>query len=364
MKRFYCTYFDKNYLIKGIAFIESLQQHEHLDYSLFVICMDPFTYQYFSQKNYSKVKLIPFEYFEKIDPLLYGSKSTRNQVEYYWTCKSSIIYLLLKLFPEIDTICYFDADIFFYQSPDPVWKALENHSVLIHEHRFSKERAALMAYGRFNAGFAGFRNDKSGMEALRWWRERSIEWCYARIENGRYGDQLYLNQFPDLFQNVNILPHIGAGVGPWNHIQYKFTKDYQNNVWVNEYPLVFYHFHSFTFVQPEIIIPSKSYGNPFTMDILTHCFIPYANTLLKIIQKVRSLYPDFSCGLLNEKMISKQQMFIALKSASQRIAHSNVPHQLISIDNQWDCYASPQFRQETTNNHCENNLPIPSGFDS
>jgi len=363
MKRFYCTYFDKHYLIKGIAFIESLQRHERSDYIFFVVCMDQFTYQFFSQQNYPNIKLIPFENLEKIDNLLYQSKTTRNLVEYYWTCKSSIIYLLLKLFPEIDAICYFDADIFFYQSPDPVWNALENHSVLIHEHRFSKEQSHLIMYGRFNAGFAAFRNDRAGMKALTWWREISIDWCYARLENGRYADQLYLNQFPDKFQDVNILQHIGAGVGPWNHIQYQFSKDFQGNAWVNDYPLVFYHFHSFTFVQPEIIIPSKYITNPFTMDILTHCFIPYANALLKIIQKVRRMYPDFSDGLLNNNMIDTQRMFIALKSARQRIAQANVPHQLISIDADWDCYASSQFRHKNTaiDNQYDDILPIPTG---
>jgi predicted SAM-dependent methyltransferase len=362
MKRFYCTYFDKNYLIKGIAFIESLQRHEQSNYILFVICMDQFTYQYFSQKNYPNVRLIPFEDLEKMDSLLYRSKSTRNLVEYYWTCKSSIIYLLLKLFPEIDAILYFDADIFFYQSIDPVWEAFEGNSVLIHEHRFSQEQSALMMYGRFNAGFAGFRNDQKGMKALIWWREQSIEWCYARLENGRYADQLYLNQLPIQFQGVKILEHIGAGVGPWNHIQYRFTKDYHNQVWVNELPLVFYHFHSFTFVHPEIIIPSKYTINPFTMEILTHCFIPYANQLLKIIQNVRTIHPDFSFGLLNEKMINEQRMFIALKSVRHRIAQAKVPHQLIPIDTDWDCYASPQFRQTSmTNNTYTDTLPIPTG---
>ena len=40
MKRFYCTYFDRNYLVRGLVLIDSLRKHSEGDWQLFAICMD------------------------------------------------------------------------------------------------------------------------------------------------------------------------------------------------------------------------------------------------------------------------------------------------------------------------------------
>ena len=40
MKRFYCTYFDSNYLVKALALIESLNTHERKPFHLFAVCQD------------------------------------------------------------------------------------------------------------------------------------------------------------------------------------------------------------------------------------------------------------------------------------------------------------------------------------
>ena len=43
MKRYYYTYFDINYLVKGLALIQSLRRHENGNFRFFVICMDQIT---------------------------------------------------------------------------------------------------------------------------------------------------------------------------------------------------------------------------------------------------------------------------------------------------------------------------------
>jgi len=361
MKRYYCTYFDRNYLIKAIALIESIARHEKNSFEIFVVCLDEFTRIMLNKLNYPFVNLIPLHEIESRDQALIEARGNRSVVEYYWTLTPTIILRILEYNPHIEALTYLDADLFFYSSPDPIWQEFGENSVMIHEHRFSPEQKQLEVYGKYNVGLLCFKKDNRAKNVLRWWREQCNEWCYARLENGRYADQLYLNQFPIQFQGVSVLQHIGAGVGPWNHIQYRFTKDRTHRVWINDHPLVFYHFHSFTFVQPEIIVPSKYVTNPFTMDILSYCFIPYANQLLNNIRNIQTIHPDFSCGLFNEKIINKQRMFIARKSVRQAINQANVPHQLIEIDAQWDCYATPQLRQQSSTTAYQETLPIPTG---
>ena len=42
MKQTFCTYFDRNYLTRGLALIESLQAH-CTDFVIYVVCMDEYT---------------------------------------------------------------------------------------------------------------------------------------------------------------------------------------------------------------------------------------------------------------------------------------------------------------------------------
>ena len=342
MKRNYCTYFNINYLIKGIALIESLEKNEKKEYTLFVICMDELTQTFLSKMNYKSVELIPFSKIENSDRFLLKIKNTRSHVEYLWTAKSSILMWLINEKPEIEAICYIDADIFFFNSPDPIWTELINCSVLIHEHRFSEEYSDHKKYGKFNAGFVCFKTDHQGLKVLKWWRERSLEWCYDRIENNKFADQLYLETF-QTFNGVDIVKHTGVGVAPWNHTQYSFTKNEDGQVHINDNPIIFYHYHSLITVEPGHIILSSNTNTSFSKDMILICFIPYLDTLYKAFNNIFSIQHDFSYGIIGKDMISNEHTFMAHKSISNRMKSFNLPHEYIPLNENWDCFAIKPF---------------------
>ena len=76
---------------------------------------------------------------------------------------------------------------------------------------------------------------------LNWWRESCNAWCYARLEDGKFGDQKYLDDWTIRFEGVHVLENLGGGVAPWNIQQYKFEE--------KPFELVFYHFHGFKFLE-------------------------------------------------------------------------------------------------------------------
>jgi len=345
VKRYYYTYFDRNYLVKGMALIESLQKHETNNYEFFVICVDEYTRLLLNRLNYRNVRIVPLHEVEKGNALLYQAKRNRNLVEYYWSLKAAFALYILEQHPGIDLLTYFDADLFFYSTPQSIFDEIRDHSILIHGHRFAPEQKAMEKYGRYNAGFISVRNDTHGLAALKWWRDQCMQWCYARLEDGKYGDQLYLDSFPNLLKGVGELEHIGAGVAPWNHIQYTFSRDAAGNVYANGVPLVFYHFHSLTFVEPDIIIPSKFISNPLSFDILNHCFVPYVDQLHESIKRLRKIVPDFKFGLFNSQILTDRHTFIASKSQSERIKSSNLPHKFVRLNDTWDCYGSDQLKR-------------------
>lgn len=347
MSRYYCTYFDKNYLIKGLSLIESLNKHEKGDFQIFIICLDEITRLIINKINPPNTNTIPLHDIERKDMALFEAKKNRSLVEYYWTLTPIIVNCILERYPFIDFLTYLDADILFYSSPDPIMDEFGTNSVLIHEHRFPSEQAFLQKYGKYNVGLLCFRNDTNGLEVLKWWGARCIEWCYARLENGKYGDQLYLDNWPEIFNSVAVLKNIGAGVAPWNHIQYTLSQDKVGNIFVNAMPLVFYHFHSLTFVEPDILIPSIYTTNPLTLDLLNYCFVPYADKLHESINRVREIFPDYKFGLFRDQVLNENHTFIARRSQLERIKNSNFPHHLIPLNNGWDCYGSEQLRDLT-----------------
>jgi tetratricopeptide (TPR) repeat protein len=349
MKRYYCTYFDKNYLIKGLGLIESLNRHEKEVFQVFVVCLDELTRTILNKLNLPNVKTIPLHEIEQRDFPLLEAKQNRSLVEYYWTLTGTVILRILEGNPGIDVLTYLDADLFFYSSLDPIFDELGNYSILIHEHRFPPSRAYQLAYGKYNVGLLCFRNDENGIEALKWWRDRCIEWCYKRIEDGKFGDQLYLNDWPTRFKNVVVLQNIGAGVGPWNHEQYSFSKGSGDcHALVDNLPLVFYHFHSIAFVTPEIVIPSKIASNSQTKDILCLCFVPYLNTLSKLIERVRTVLPDFDFGIKNEAPLEYRHTFLAKREMEAHFIRAAVPHGRLTLDEDWNCYCSTQLLEYST----------------
>ncbi len=337
--RHYCTYFDRNYLGRGLALIESLARHEADDWRLFVICMDEVTRLMLRQAAPARVVAVPFHEIEGRDEPLLRTKAERSLIEYYWTATPTVILRLLERHPDIDVLTYLDADLYFFSSPQPLFTELGERSILVHGHRFSAAHTWLQdTNGKYNVGLVSFRNDEIGRRALGWWRDRCLEWCSATYRDGKLGDQMYLNDWPQRFPAVRELEHIGAGVGPWNNDQYAIALDPHGSVTVDGRPLIFYHFHAMTPLGPGLALPVKHPHYRLTVQTLRCVYVPYLRALERAAGVIHGIDPRFTSGLVAQETLTERHILLANRGHADTIAAQRLPHARIQLDAEWDAY--------------------------
>jgi len=274
----FCTYFDRNYLTRGLALHTSLVRHCQRPFILWILCFDDETYAILARLDLPGVRLISQQEFEAGDEELARAKATRSRVEYYWTCTPSLPCYVLRHNPEVDLITYLDADLYFYSDPQPIYEELGAGSILIVEHRYAPEYAHFAATsGIYNVGVMAFRQDARGLACLSWWRERCLEWCYTRFEDGKYGDQMYLDDWPERFRGVVVSEHAGAGLAPWNLTRYR-VKSGDDGITVDGQPLIFYHCHGYKLASRHTAEPAD-YAYRISAEVAKLLYLPYAHAL-------------------------------------------------------------------------------------
>jgi hypothetical protein len=244
---FFATFFDKNYLSRGLVLYYSLKEYCS-SFSLYVLCLDEFTFEYFESNagDFPAVRVLSIAQIEEWDRKFLKCKSNRTKIEYYFTLSPCLPLYLLKKF-SLPHVCTLDADILFLNSPKPLFDYIEKYSIVITPHKFSKQILAFSKWGNFNVSFQIFKNDDLGIKCLEKWRDQCIEWCgdYMDEINLRFADQKYLDTWVnDYAGKVKVLDDDVSGIAPWNLNNYKINEE-KNIFYSNGKPLIFFHFHSF-----------------------------------------------------------------------------------------------------------------------
>jgi hypothetical protein len=274
----FCTYFDSNYLAKGLTLYRSLVRYAS-PFRLWVLCLDDLAYEILQARALPEIIPISLEEFEQGDQALLQAKGNRSRIEYYFTCTPSLPLYVLDHHADVDLITYLDADLYFFSAPSPIYRELGDQSVLMIGHRFPEQHKHLEENGIYNVGYLSFRRDEAGLECLHWWRDRCLEWCYDRVDHGRFADQGYLDDWPQRFPRVVVLEHKGAGLAPWNVQNYDLSLE-RGRVRVDGLPLVFFHFHRLKQIRPWLYEPSlKMYDTRAGLVLRQHIYGPYIREL-------------------------------------------------------------------------------------
>jgi hypothetical protein len=240
----YCTYFDSKYLPLGMALAASLQRHDP-GATLWVLALDEDAAAHLGRLNWANVRVVAEAGLLRADPELANVAGSRSRREFIFTLTACWVRWLLQTHPEIAQVAYVDSDLYFFSDPAPAWAELGEASVLIVPHRFPPWHDDSRLYGRFNVGWLVFRNDAAALACLDWWRKCCLESCALEADGVRYGDQKYLDDWPQRFgPAVTIGGHPGVNLAPWNWAGHRFELG-TAGVRVDGAPLVVFHFAQF-----------------------------------------------------------------------------------------------------------------------
>lgn len=308
METVFCTYFDKGFLLKGLALHASLIRYNP-DAKLWILAFDEYTRKILDEMKLKGVTVVGLRDFE--DRELLKVKPTRHPVEYFWTCTPSWVLYVLKKSRAKYTV-YLDADMYFYSDSDMAISEIGQKSLLVVEHRFPKGMTAMAkTSGRFNVAFNVFKNDNVGIKCLERWRKQCLDWCYWKYEDGKLGDQMYLDEWPKLYdEDLVISKNVGIDTAPWNVSQYSITSK-NGQIFINKDRLVCYHFHQFQILGASHF--SRVLGYTLSRDVVKYIYDKYENEISMQFKNVKKFDKQFEIKK-NEKD-KNVKMFLIQKLA-------------------------------------------------
>ncbi len=266
----FCTCFDSNYLIYGYTLYRSLKA-TGIEFKLYVACLDDTVFQNLQMLHHPEIIPIPLSDIEAHDPEFSACKENRSRVEYIFTLSPVLPLYILRKFPGIDILGYLDSDLYFFSSPEPIYRRLGQASLLIFEHDFAPVSVDFAEkVGYFNMSFQLYRNDETGRKCLEKWRRQCIEWCYDFWEDGKFADQKYLDTWPGEFGAISLNAASGAGVAPWNCFKYQYElSDIPKLCGV---PLISFHYQGTKMLRYGLITPCEGIWLPYIPSDLLNFF--------------------------------------------------------------------------------------------
>jgi len=226
----FVTLFDCLFLPQAIALHSSMVRNIS-SFRLWVLCVDDESYDLMRRLDLPNTSLLQLSKLETLE--LKDVKKNRSRGEYCWTLTPFAPRFVFEADLSIRRVTYIDADIWFRKNPAPIYKEFEESKkgVLITDHGYSPEYDQSIKYGQFCVQFMIF-DRYMGESVRKSWEDQCIEWCFAKHEFGKFGDQKYLDAWPERFSDmVHILSRLEWTLAPWNATRYAYGSS------------IFYHFH-------------------------------------------------------------------------------------------------------------------------
>ncbi len=276
--RYFCTYLDSTGLPRGLALHQSLLAHAG-KFELVVLCLDEAVETGLRKKSLAHARLLPLTELTAKNPALAAARSDRTAEEFHLTCKSWLLQHLLPSIPAGELLTYLDSDLYFFGSPEPVYKEIGTASIAITPHRYAAALVHLQRYGKFDAGWVSLRHDVTGLACAADWAAKCATWCFKVPEPLRYAEQKYLDTWAQRFGNTVSLTHPGVNAAPWNITGAGLAASKQGLL-VRKQPLVCFHFSGLIHLGRQLYDAGlHRYGTAPWPVLREHVYLPYLRIL-------------------------------------------------------------------------------------
>lgn len=263
----YITLFDSLFLPQGLALHRSMERHAG-SYTLWILCVDDDVFEVLQRINLPNVRLLQLSLLETEE--LKRVKPTRTKAEYCWTLTPFSPRFVFEADQSVHRVTYLDADLWFRKNPAPIFREFDvsGKQVLITDHGYAPEYDQSAIHGQYCVQFMTFTRDRGDI-VRKWWEQRCIEWCYARFEEGKFGDQKYLDDWPQRFaEYVHVLSDKELTLAPWNATRFPYGNSVlwhfhllRISIGRRNYPVVYFGHYSL----PSAVI--KNIYSPYLSDL-------------------------------------------------------------------------------------------------
>lgn len=302
----FATIFYANYSSKGVALYRSIERHCDC-FHMYIFAMDKECETLLDLLSLHNATVVSVAELEAFYPDLLHVKPSRKKGEYSWTCKGPALLFCYEKYG-LEDCTYLDADMFFFNDPTPLFSENPTADVMLIDHRYSDAYNLTETNGKYCAGFMYFKFTTNGLDILRHWAEQCIDWCYASPEMGKFGDQKYLDEFHEKWNNVHDIQHIGL-CAPWNIQRYSlFVTNDKIQVALDgqQDDLICYHFH---FLRNKVLGKyNELYLGPYYLSkqIREHVYSPYIEELMDFTRYVDEVMPG--CDALASYVMAGSKM--------------------------------------------------------
>jgi glycosyltransferase involved in cell wall biosynthesis len=188
-----------------------------------------------------------------------------------------------------EKVLYFDPDIYFYNSVEPLFNWLLEYDCVLIPHitnplpndGFIPTDKDILSCGVYNLGFGGWANTEKTKEFLSWWQLHLKNECFHDTKNGMFVDQLWMNYAP-CFLHTYVCKWPGYNRAYWNLHEGS----------LDEVPLAFYHFSGLEYTNPFRLSRHQNRYNLQELPVLRKMVVNYLLELEKFdaVQVDKSKY--------------------------------------------------------------------------
>jgi hypothetical protein len=260
----FITLFDSAFMPQGLALHASMRRYAGA-FTLWVLCMDDDVKAKLDALGIATIRTVALGEVETAD--LLAVKPGRNRAEYCWTLTPFTPTIVFDRDSQVRRVTYIDADMYLLKSPRAIFDEFETSgkAVLITDHAYDPEYDSSATTGQYCVQFMTFVRHASD-PVRQWWQDRCIEWCFDRAEDGKLGDQKYLDDWPLRFpESVHVLKQLDLLLAPWNARRFPYSR------------AIAWHFHGLRLLGNNRVLLHRGYSVPQVVDRMI--YMPYVQEI-------------------------------------------------------------------------------------